>query len=117
MAFVITRLCIDHVDTSCVAVCPVDCIYTYTGSDRERFPNQLYINPDQCIDCGACAPECPWEAIFDAPSVPEVFSADTALNALTTELADDFKVQGHENKTAPTPEEVAANKAKWGWSE
>jgi len=48
--------------------------------------------------------ECSWEAIFDAPSVPEVFSADTALNALTTELPGDFKVQGHQNNSAPTSE-------------
>ena len=53
MAYIITRLCRDCVDTGCVAVCPVDCIYEYTGSDRESWPNQLYIHPDECIDCGA----------------------------------------------------------------
>ena len=71
MAYIITRLCRDCVDTACVAVCPVDCIYRYTGDDKANFPNQLYIHPDECIDCGACEPECPWQAIFE-----EAASAD-----------------------------------------
>ena len=70
MTYIITRLCRDCVDTGCVAVCPVDCIYKYTGSDAEKFPNQLYIHPDECIDCGACEPECPWQAIFEEIAVP-----------------------------------------------
>ena len=71
MAYIITRLCRDCVDTGCVAVCPVDCIYEYTGSDREAWPNQLYIHPDECIDCGACEPECPVTAIFPEEDVPQ----------------------------------------------
>jgi len=70
MTYIITRLCRDCVDTACVAVCPVDCIYEYTGSDKETFPNQLYIHPDECIDCGACEPECPVTAIFPEEDVP-----------------------------------------------
>ena len=72
MSYIVTRLCRDCVDTGCVAVCPVDCIYEYTGSDKDTYPNQLYINPDECIDCGACEPECPWEAIFEDEQVPDV---------------------------------------------
>ena len=53
MTYIITRLCRECVDTACVAVCPVDCIYHYKGSDAATFPNQLYIHPDECIDCGA----------------------------------------------------------------
>ena len=45
MAYIITRLCRDCLDIGCVAVCPVDCIYEYTGTDREQWPNQLYIHP------------------------------------------------------------------------
>ena len=71
MAYIITRLCRDCVDTACVAVCPVDCIYRYTGSDSATFPNQLYIHPDECIDCTACVPVCPVEAIFAEGDVPE----------------------------------------------
>ena len=70
MAYIITRLCRDCVDTGCVAVCPVDCIYEYSGSDTEKFPNQLYIHSDECIDCGACEPECPVQAIFPDTDVP-----------------------------------------------
>ncbi len=57
MTWVVTRLCRDCVDQSCVEVCPVDCIYEYKGDDRETFPNQLYIEPEECIDCGVCEPE------------------------------------------------------------
>src|SRR3972149_5261732 len=69
MTYIITRLCRDCLDTGCVAVCPVDCIYEYTGADREAFPNQLYIDPEECIDCGVCEPECPWQAIFEDQQV------------------------------------------------
>ena len=88
MAYIITRLCRDCVDTGCVAVCPVDCIYTYTGEDKESFPNQLYIHPDECIDCGACEPECPVEAIFAEEDLPEEWSKYTEINAKYFELKD-----------------------------
>jgi ferredoxin len=115
MAYIITRLCRDCVDTACVAVCPVDCIYHYTGDDHDTFPNQLYIHQDECIDCGACEPECPWGTIFEEVAVPAVFAADTPLNYKMTEHKDDFEVCKLEEKPKPTTEEVAANKAKWGW--
>jgi ferredoxin len=114
MAYIITRLCRECVDTGCVAVCPVDCIYAYKGSDPATFPNQLYIHPDECIDCGACEPECPWQAIFEEVAVPEVFKDDTALNYKMMELSSDFVVQKHEKKSHPTAEEIEANKKKWG---
>ena len=56
MPYVITQPCIGTKDASCVEVCPVDCIYE--GED------QYYIHPDECIDCGACEPECPVNAIL-----------------------------------------------------
>ena len=62
MAYVITEACIGVKDRACVDVCPVDCIYE--GED------QLYIHPDECIDCGACEPECPVTAIFPEEDVP-----------------------------------------------
>ena len=55
MAFVVTEQCIRCKLTDCVEVCPVDCFY--------EGPNFLAINPDECIDCGVCIPECPAEAI------------------------------------------------------
>jgi ferredoxin len=62
MPYVITEPCIGVKDKSCVTVCPVDCIYE--GEDM------LYINPDECIDCGLCEPECPVTAIFVDTDVP-----------------------------------------------
>ncbi|MGW6456130.1 ferredoxin [Streptomyces sp. NPDC055078] len=56
MTFIIGAACVDVKDKACVQECPVDCIYT-----GER---KLYINPDECIDCGACEPVCPVEAIY-----------------------------------------------------
>jgi len=116
MAYIITRLCRDCVDTACVSVCPVDCIYRYKGEDHEAFPNQLYIHPDECIDCGACEPECPWGAIFEEEAVPDLFKEDTPLNYRIMEHSDEFEVCEQEEKPKPTPEEVEANKAKWGLS-
>ena len=92
----------------------MECIYEYTGSDTETFPNQLYIHPDECIDCGACEPECPWEAIYEDVSVPDVFKEDTDLNYKMMDQKDDFRVPEHEEKPQPTPEQVAENKKKWG---
>jgi ferredoxin len=62
MSYVITEACIGIKDRSCVDVCPVDCIY--------EGPDQLYIHPDECIDCGACEPECPVTAIFSSDQLP-----------------------------------------------
>ena len=58
MAYVIAEPCIGTKDTACVDVCPVDCIHHEEGVDRK-----LYIDPNECIDCGACEPECPVDAI------------------------------------------------------
>ena len=116
MAYIITRLCRDCVDTACVSVCPVDCIYHYKGADTDSFPNQLYIHPDECIDCGACEPECPWQAIFEEAAVPEVFAPDTPLNYKMMENSGDFEVAKNDPKPKPSSEEIEANKQKWGWA-
>ena len=65
MAYVIAEPCIDVLDISCVSVCPVDCIHYEEGVDRK-----LFIDPNECIDCGACEPECPVNAIFPEDQVP-----------------------------------------------
>ncbi len=72
MTYVITEACIGEKDKSCVAVCPVDCIW--------EGDEQLYIDPEVCIDCGACEPECPVEAIFPDDSVPERWAHFTEEN-------------------------------------
>jgi NAD-dependent dihydropyrimidine dehydrogenase PreA subunit len=76
MTYVITDPCIDTRDKSCVEVCPVDCIHEEEGSDR-----MLYIDPDECIDCGACEPVCPVTAIFAEDDVPDAQKEYTQLNA------------------------------------
>ena len=108
MAWVITRLCRDCVDMSCVEVCPVDCIYQYKGEDTDTFPNQLFIDPEECINCGVCEPECPWEAIFEDEQVPEVFQADIDLNAKIVDAKDQFEVGEVVEKPKPTPEPPAS---------
>ncbi len=73
MPYVITEACKNTKDRACVDVCPVDCIYE--GAD------QLYIHPDECIDCGACEPECPVNAIFPEDKLPAESAKYTELNA------------------------------------
>ncbi len=76
MAYVIAEPCIDVMDTACVSVCPVDCIHYDPGTDR-----MLYIDPNECIDCGACEPECPVNAIFPEESLPAEWTVYTPINA------------------------------------
>lgn len=73
MTYVISEPCIGTKDASCVEVCPVDCIYE--GED------QYYIHPDECIDCGACEPECPVTAIFPDMDVPDEWTSYIEKNA------------------------------------
>jgi len=77
MTYVITDPCIDVLDKSCVEVCPVDCIHYEEGVDRK-----LFIDPDECIDCGACEPVCPVTAIFAEDDVPPDQTAYTEIDAL-----------------------------------
>ncbi len=113
MAFVVTRLCRDCVDTACVAVCPVDCFYQ-PKEVSDEYPNQLYISPEECIDCAVCEPECPWEAIYPEEDVPEAFSDDIKLNEKADTDRDAFNLAEAVEHEPPSAEEVAQNKAKWG---
>ena len=70
MTHIITSLCLR--DSGCVEVCPVECIVG--GKPIEEWP-WFYIDPDTCIDCGACIPECPYEAIFPEDEVPSGYTA------------------------------------------
>ena len=63
MTYLVNDKCIRCKHTDCVEICPVDCFY--------EGPNMLVINPDECIDCGACEPECPVEAIYEEDAVPD----------------------------------------------
>ncbi|MGP0062584.1 MAG: ferredoxin family protein [Isosphaeraceae bacterium] len=72
MAHVVTEPCFDCKYTDCVVVCPVDCF-----REGEKM---LFIDPEECICCAACVPECPVEAIFDEDEVPEAWKAFVELN-------------------------------------
>ena len=70
MAYVIAGPCIGVKDASCVDVCPVDCIHPRKDEPDYRTEPMLYINPVECIDCGACVPVCPVSAIFAQEDLP-----------------------------------------------
>ncbi len=72
MTFVVTENCIKCKYTDCVEVCPVDCFH--------EGPNFLVIDPEECIDCTLCEPECPAEAIFSEDDLPEEQSEFTQIN-------------------------------------
>ena len=73
MAYVIAAPCVDVKDRACVEECPVDCIY-----EGNRM---LYIQPDECVDCGACEPVCPTEAIFYEDDLPKDQAEYLEVNA------------------------------------
>ena len=83
MTYVICEPCIDEKDSSCVDVCPVDCIHPHPTDAVDKFEevDMLYIDPEECIDCGVCEPECTVEAIFMEEDVPEEWEHFTEINA------------------------------------
>ena len=95
MTFVVTESCIKCKLTDCVEVCPVDCFH--------EGPNMLVIDPEECIDCTLCVPECPVDAIFPDDELPEEQNQFLALNA---ELSESWPVIA-EMKDAP------ADEAEW----
>jgi len=72
MPYIIAEPCIGVKDKACVEVCPVDCIY--------EGENQLWIHPEECIDCGACEPVCPVKAIFTEDETPDQWKNFIELN-------------------------------------
>ncbi len=81
MTYVIAEPCIGTKDAACVDACPVDCIHP--KKDEPTFPtdDMLYIDPVECIDCGACVPVCPVSAIFAEDDLPEKWKSYTEKNA------------------------------------
>jgi ferredoxin len=100
MAYVVADPCVKCKYTDCVAVCPVDCFY--------EGENMLTINPDECIDCGACEPECPTTAIFEEGDLPDKWKVYTAINAVFSgaKTIDDVDA-------GDWPAKLAANAATW----
>ena len=74
MTYIVTETCVDLKDKSCIEVCPVDCIHE---ADEDRM---VYIDPDECIDCGACVDPCPVDAIYAEEDVPETQVAFVDIN-------------------------------------
>jgi ferredoxin len=89
MTFVVTETCIKCKYTDCVEVCPVDCFH--------EGPNFLVIDPDECIDCTLCEPECPVEAIYSEEELP---AGQEQFKQLNAELAKSWPVIT-EKKAAP----------------
>ena len=108
MAYIICEPCVDVKDTACVDVCPVDCIHTSEGE------NQLYIDPDVCIDCAACEPACPVTAIFMQSDVPSEWESYIEINSKffetfvkpeTEDSGDDEAGKTKQGKQQGIPEE------------
>lgn len=93
MTYVIGETCVDVKDKSCVEVCPVDCII---GADEDRM---LFIDPQECIDCGACVDPCPVDAIFAEEDLPEEWGKYTAINKLY--FADPGQARAQVDAIAP----------------
>ncbi len=81
MAYIIAEPCIGTKDTACVNACPVDCIHPRKDEPRFETEKMLYIDPEECIDCGACVPVCPVSAIFEADDLPDEWSPYAEINA------------------------------------
>lgn len=96
MTYVIAEPCIDIKDRSCVDECPVDCIY--------EGEQQLFIHPGECVDCDACLPVCPVDAIFTEDTVPSEWQHFTAVNAQFFEEHPDASGGAMESPFAPSEE-------------
>ena len=94
MTYVVTENCIKCKYTDCVEVCPVDCFH--------EGPNFLVIDPDECIDCTLCEPECPAEAIFAEDDIPEGQEEFLALNE---ELSREWPVITQQKDPLPEAEQ------------
>ena len=91
MTYIIAEPCVDVKDTSCIEECPVDCIY--------EGGRMLYIQPDECVDCGACEPVCPVEAIYYEDYVPSQWKEFGKANS---EFFVEIGSQGGANKVGAT---------------
>jgi NAD-dependent dihydropyrimidine dehydrogenase PreA subunit len=81
VAYIICEPCVGTKDTACVDVCPVDCIHPRKDEASFASADMLYIHPDECIDCGACVPACPVEAIFSLDETPHKWADFIPKNA------------------------------------
>ena len=89
MSHYIAQPCIGVKDTACVAVCPVDCIHDLEDKSEFEGFDMLYIDPDECIDCGVCVDECPVMAIFPEEDLPDEWQCFIDINVRMTAAAAD----------------------------
>jgi ferredoxin len=101
MAHIVAEPCINCKYTDCVAVCPVDCFH--------EGVNALVIDPEVCIDCGLCPPECPTTAIFAEEDLPEKWNAFVEINA---RYAKDWPVIDTQKEPLPGADEAAKIESK-----
>jgi ferredoxin len=87
VSYVISEPCIGTKDSSCVEVCPVDCIHPTPDEDGFAEAEQLYIDPAECIDCDACVEACPVDAITPEDQVPQEWHRYIEINAAYYERA------------------------------
>lgn len=80
MTYIIAEPCIGVKDLACIDVCPVNCICPRKDEAGYEAADQLYIHPEECIDCGLCVDACPVQAIFPEAEVPEKWKTFVALN-------------------------------------
>ena len=97
MTYVIAQPCVDVKDKSCIEECPVDCIY--------EGARMLYIQPDECVDCGACEPVCPVEAIYYEDDVPGEMKE---FGNYANEFFQDLGSPGGASKVGATGKDPAA---------
>ncbi len=98
MTYIVTENCVECKFTDCVEVCPVDCFY-----QAAENPTMLFIHPDECIDCGACEPECPVAAIFAEEDVPEDMAKYYDMNVKESTADDAVNITAKEDPL-PTAE-------------
>jgi len=98
VTYVIALPCVDVKDKSCIEECPVDCIYE---GDR-----MMYIQADECVDCGACEPVCPTEAIYYEDDVPEKWDSFKGVNTAFFETIGSPGGASKTGKTSNDPEEI-----------
>ena len=104
MTYIITEPCIDLKDKSCIDVCPVDCIHE---TDR-----MLVIDPEECIDCGACEPECPVEAIYPEDAVPDKWEPFIRINYLYSDGIDAVNAAVEKQIESSPPPQLSADGAR-----
>lgn len=110
MAHIVTERCVDCRYTDCCVVCPVDCFYETTS------PAMLVIDPDTCIDCALCVPECPIQAIWPSDELPDVYSEWIEKNATLFSGGTKIKIKKDSLPGALPLVQIQAREHQRGWT-